>query len=286
MKSPGLKACQSRLRKFLSGAARARPEPLPAGRQAIEVLIEAVLEADAPRKVAAAACQALLQSYVDLNELRVATPREMADCWPKDFPGAAQKGEGLTRALNRLFEYSYQMSLDHMKEVPRRELRQHLLGLGLSPYAAARVLLALFDQPAIPVDSTLVEALELDGLLPRGAALADVQALLERLVPPRLAGAAHAFLRAYVERSLPAVERKRKKEAQAAARTERLAAQARAKAEGEAKAKAEVQARAEAAAQAKAQSEAKARVRKAQARKVRARRAKSDKAQRGTKAAT
>jgi endonuclease III len=251
----------------------------------MSVFIESVLEADAPRKAAAAACQALLQSYVDLNELRVATPREMADCWPADFPGAAAKAQSLARALNAVFERSYQMSLEYLKDVPPRELRKHLLGLGLGPYAAARLLLALFEQPAVPVDASLVEALELEGHVPRGASVEDVQGLLERLVSGRSAPAVHAFLRSYVERSLPALERKRKKAARAAARAERLAAEARAQAEALERSKAEAQAKVEAAAQAQARSDAKAKVRQAQARKVRARRAQSAKRRRETKAA-
>jgi endonuclease III len=277
VKSLSLKASNARLRQFLSGAARTRPEPQQAGRDHLEVLIESVLEADTTRKAAAAARQSLLENYVDLNELRVATPREMAACWPRDFPFAARKGQTLARVLNAVFERSYKMSLEYLKDVPRRELRQHLLGLGLCPYAAARLLMTLYDQPAIPVDTTLVEAMELEGLLPEGASVADVQAMIERLTPARGAAAVHAFLREYVEKNQPAVDRKRKKQQQAVARAERMAAEALAAEKAKARAKAEEEARVAQQAKDRSRSEAKAKVRRAQARKVRASRSKNAK---------
>jgi endonuclease III len=262
------KACQNRLRKLLSGAPRARAEP-PEERDSSTILIESILEADASPKDAARAREALLEKFLDLNELRVATPREVADCWPKDFPGASEKAESLRRALNTIFDHTYTMSLDHMQKFPRRELRKHLLSLGLSPFASARILACLFRMPAVPVDSTLLETLVMEGLVPAGASMEEVQEVLERLVPPRGAMAAHRFLRSYVERLAKPQAARRRKEAQAAARAARLAEQARAKAEAEARAKAEAQARAKALAEAKAAAEAKARSRKSVAAKIR-----------------
>jgi hypothetical protein len=127
-----------------------------------------------------------------------------------------------------------------------------LLGLGLSPYAAARLLLYHFHLPAVPVDSSLVEAMEMEALVPRGATVEEVQGILERLVTPRGAPAAHAFLRSYVEQSFPALAQKRRKEARAVAREERQAEEARSKAEAQARAQAKAQGLAKAKAQAKA----------------------------------
>ena len=262
------KACQNRLRKLLLGAPRARTEP-PEPRDSTTVLIESILEADTSHKDASRAREALFEEFLDLNELRIATPREIADCWPRDFPGASEKAESLRRALNTIFDHTYTMSLDHMEKFPRRELRKHLLSLGLSPFAAARVLACFFRLPTIPVDSTLLETLVMEGAVPPGATVEEVQEILERLVPPRGAGAVHRFLRSYVEKHSKALAVRRRKEAHVAAKAARIAEQARLKAEAEARAKAEELARAKEIADAKAAAEAKAKTRKSHAARVR-----------------
>ena len=262
------KACQNRLRKLLSQAPRARAEPAE-GRDSSTILIESILEADASPKDAARAREALLEHFLELNELRVATPREVADCWPRDFPGASEKAESLLRVLNAVFDRTYQMGLEHLQKLPKRDIRKNLSALGLSPFAAARILWCFFRVPAVPVDSSLLETLELQGVAPAGATVEEVQDLLERMVPPRAAGSVHRFLRSYVEKHSKALAAKRKKDAQAAARARHKAELARARAAAEARAKAEAEARAKAAAEAKAYAEVKAKRRKSAAAKIR-----------------
>ncbi len=268
MAIPNVKACLGRLRKLLGQAARQKAD-LPEEKDSTRVLLESILEADATRKEAVAACQALYDSFLDLNELRVATPREISDCWDPAFPGGAEKSESIRRALNAIFDRTYQMMLEYMHELPKRNLRKHLLGLGLSPYASARLLLGYFRQSAIPVDSSLLDTLKMEGQVPGQATAEEVQELLEDVVPPRGAAAAHAFLRAYVEKHAKALGTKRKMDALAAAKAEKAAAEARAKAEAEARARAEAEQRAKDARDAQEAAEAKARARKANAARIR-----------------
>ncbi len=226
------KACQTRLRKLLAQVPRAaaRAEEV---RDTTLFLLDCILEADTTPKEAVAARTALVSSFLDLNELRVATPREITDCWKEDFPGAQEKAEIILRVLNAIFDRTYQMGLEYLKKVPRKEIRKALLALGAGPYASARVLLGYFGVPAIPVDASLLETLQMEGHVPPGATIEEVQGLLEKIVPPRSAADAHAFLRAYVEKHAKALAAKRKKDAQEAARQARLAEQARAKAQAE-----------------------------------------------------
>jgi len=226
------KACQSRLRKLVSQAPRtaAKAEEV---RDTTLFLLDCILEADTTPKEAAAARTAVIESFLDLNELRVATPREITDCWKEDFPSATEKAEIVLRVLNSIFDRTYQMGLEYLKKVPKKEVRKNLLTLGAGPYASARVLLGYFGVPAIPVDASLLETLQMEGHVPAGATAEDVQGLLEKVVPPRATADAHAFLRSYVEKHAKALAAKRKKDALEAARLARLAEQARAKAQAE-----------------------------------------------------
>jgi endonuclease III len=263
-----VKACQDRLRKLLAQVPRGKGEPADSG-DSTTILVESILEADTTHKEASAAREALFHEFLDFNELRVATPREIADCWPADFPGATEKAEALRRALNSIFDRTYQMSLDFLQKVPKRDLRKQLAGIGLGPYAAAKVMLSHFHVPAVPVDQSLLETLEIEGHVPAGATVDEVQEMLERLVGPRGAHAAHLFLRALVEKNAKGLLARRKKESQAAAREARVAEEARAQAAAEAKAAAEAAAAKAAAAEAQAASEAKAKGRKSAAAKIR-----------------
>jgi hypothetical protein len=263
-----LKACQSRLRKLLEGAPRGKVE-MPEAKDSTRALFESILEADTTRKEALAACGAIYTAFLDLNELRVATPREIADSWDRDFPGAAEKADSLRRVMNAIFDRTYQLKLEYMNSIPKRDLRKHLLGLGLSPYAAARVQLGFFSQAAVPVDSSLLETLVMEGHVPEEATIEEVQEILEKLVPSRGAPAAHAFLRSYVEKNSKALAVKRKKESLVAARKEKEAAEARAKAKAEAELVAQAAERAKAAEGAKAVAEAKAKGRKSAAARIR-----------------
>jgi endonuclease III len=222
---------QRKVRKLLQPARRARP-PAADGEDAVRALTRAVLEEDATDQQAQAALEALLDEFVDYNELRVAPPKDLVECLGREMPAARRKAHALLTALNELFSRVFDVSLDHLQKLTKRELRQNLLNLGLSPYAAARLVLSAFGGHAVPVDRTLVECLEMHGYVHPGSDVRDVQGFLERIVPQKDAQAAHAALRAYVAKSAKALAKKRRQEAAAAEAEARQAAeQARRRAE-------------------------------------------------------
>jgi len=261
-------------RKLLSVRGRTPRRPAEAD-DPVAGLVRAVLEADGAHKRADKAMDALRKEYVDLNELRVAPPREVAELLGKDYPLGRRKAEEIATALNNLFRRANALSFDHAKPMTKRDLRRHLGELGLGPYAAAWLMLYVFGGHAIPLDETLLECLQMDHYVHPEADLADVQGFLERLVLQKDAPAAHEALRDYVDKSARALARKRKAEAVARDKAE---AAARAKAEAAArKAEAAARAKAEAAAR-RAAKAAKAKAAKAKAAKAKAAKTKAAKA--------
>jgi len=229
-------AYQKKLQKFLGDMKKVKAAAPPTGIEAVEVLVRSILEADVTDSAAEAAFQTIRQEYVDINELRVSPIIDITDRLGHDFPQPRLKAEAITGALNKTFDRTYAISIDYMKEMTKRDLRRHLLEIGLSPYAAACVVLKVFGGHAVPVDDTLVEVLKMDGCVHPDSDLQDVQGFLERVIPQKDAFSAHAFLREYVVRSAKALARKRKADAEAAAKAE---AEAKAKAEAEAALQAE-----------------------------------------------
>lgn len=230
---------EKKIKKLLGKLKAPRAAAPPTGIDAVTEVIAAVFEADAPRRSGKDALETIAKEFVDYNELRVAPPKDISDRVLKDDPNRRGKAEMITTVLNNIFNRSYTISVDYMAEMPKKELRRHLLELGLSPYAAACVVLKLFGGHAIPVDETLVEVLKLDDYVSPEADQADVQGFLERIIPQKEALAAHEFFRAHIEKCAKPLARKRQADAEAAAkaaaelRAKEAAAAATAKAEAE-----------------------------------------------------
>ena len=207
---------------------------------AFTVLVEGILQADATGRNTDKAIAALRKEFVDFNELRVAPVKEIVNCIGSGFPQALRKAQMLSVALKAIFYHHDGMSMDYLAEMKRRPLHRHLCELGLDEYAAGYVLLIAFGMPAVPVDETLVETLQMNGALPEKIAIDEAQKLLKRIVGRRNMLAAHKCFRAYVVKNAKALAGKRRAEAKAKARAE---AEAKAQAEAEAKAQAEAKQR-------------------------------------------
>ena len=245
---------QKRIRKLLLPMDKSIEAP-PEEVDPLKVLIEAIVEADASAKQAEKALAGLASEFVDLNELRVAPPKEVADALGKDHPCIRRKAAEIVSVLGAIYLRRNGLCLDHVLKMTKRDLRRHLAELGLSPYASACLMLKAFQAHAVPVDQTLVECLEMDKCIEPGSSAEEVRSFLERVILQKDAFAAHGFFRDYVVKFARPLAQKRKAEAQVKAKAE---AEAQAKANAEAKVKAKAEAKAKAKAEAKAEAEAKA----------------------------
>lgn len=248
---------QKKIKQFLSGIRKSATPP-PAEQDPFAVMVKAILAADAPKQ-AAKAFDTLTREYVDLNELRVSPVKEIVDTLGRDFPEARRKAEEITSVMNAIFTSRNNLKLDYVEKMPKRDLRRHLHELGLSPFAAAVMMMQLFGGHAIPVDQGLVDCLEIDGYIEPDSTIEDVQAFLERIILQKQAHAAHEFFSEYVAKNEKMLTKKRKAaEAQAEAEAAAEAAKAKVKADAQAaaeakKAAANAEAKAQAAAEAKKQ---------------------------------
>jgi endonuclease III len=191
------KTYESAMRKFLGQLPKRRGSALT---DPMEILLESILLSDATGQQAQEALDALKQEYVDLNDLRVSPPREIAEVIGEEYPRAREKALGIVAVLGNLSVASGPLSLEHLRELPKRELRRRLGELGLDSFASAAVTLRVFGGHAVPVDATLVEVLELDGLAHPGSSVEDVQGFLERVVNQKDALEVFEGLRVHVEK--------------------------------------------------------------------------------------
>ena len=93
---------ERKIKKLLSAGKAGAAAP-PDNRSPMENLLLGILQADAQRKQAEVALEALGNEYVDFNELRVSQPKEIVECIGKPYPNARRKAEMITRVLNGIF---------------------------------------------------------------------------------------------------------------------------------------------------------------------------------------
>jgi endonuclease III len=172
-------------------------EPLPI----IEEFIVAILARETTESQAVAAYKRLIENVVDLNELRVTTPREMADFIGASFPECAEKSDEIASVLSDIVAREGRLDLAVLKQKKVREAREYLETLGgASPFAAAWVLSRCLGGHAVPVDQALIRALKADALVSADAELPEIQAFLERVIASADARRYPALLREYALR--------------------------------------------------------------------------------------
>ena len=200
------KTYETPMKKFLAQLPRRRR---PQAQEPMDILLESILQADATLAQAQAALETLRQEYVDLNDLRVSPPREIAEIIGEDYPRARDKAAMVTTVLSNLMESAGALSLESLRELPKRELRRRLTEMGLDPFASAAVVLRVFAGHAVPVDASVVDALQAEGMVHASSGVEDVQGFLERIVSQKDAPEVHEALRAYVEKQPKVLSRHR-----------------------------------------------------------------------------
>jgi hypothetical protein len=136
-----------------------------------------------PSSKAREALDRLRALVVDYNELRVVPPIEMTEM-VGSLPNARLKCEDLSRALNKVFAFEHEVSLDRLRALPAKEVREYLESIdGLDAYSRARVQLLGLQQHAVPLDEAMWAYARKEKIVDRRCPLEEAQAFLERRIP-------------------------------------------------------------------------------------------------------
>ena len=213
----------------------------------ILVMVYSFLLWEASTDQAHAAMDRLLQNSVDINELRVCFPHEIVQTIGVRYPRVQERAERLRAALNHVYRTEHKVSLSHLHERGKREIKNYIQQLdGMVPFVSGRVLLLSFDVHSMPVDDQLHALMFDHGIIDEPHDVESLHAWLTRQVTS--AKAISTYLR--LQRSIDAEAKsgklktriaKLKKELaqlEAAALAEQKKAEERAAAKAKAKAKA------------------------------------------------
>lgn len=157
-----------------------------------QVLFACCLE-NSPYAAAEKALTKLLGGYFDLNEVRVTTVAELAE-WLDDLPDPAHAALSLRRALQGVFESTYNFSLDHAKKHSLSHGLKTLENLpGIPPFVVHYVASTALGGHFIPLDRGAMTALFLTGIVSQQEYDAGKVAGLDRLITKK-AGAEFSSL--------------------------------------------------------------------------------------------
>jgi hypothetical protein len=83
-------------------------------------------------------------------------------------------------ALNGIFAREHSLSLDRVRALPKREIRQFFRELpGMNAFVEAYVMMYGFETHAFPIDSSILETLIEEGLVEEDTSIDDAQKFVE-----------------------------------------------------------------------------------------------------------
>lgn len=120
------------------------------------------------------------KEFVDLNELRVATDLEICEMVGPIIPELERRVTMATQSLNFIFEREHTLTIDRLKSLSKKEIRQYYRELPNShPFVEAYVLMMGYEGSAVPVDNEILELLLEAEAVEEGTTLEDAQKFLE-----------------------------------------------------------------------------------------------------------
>lgn len=172
-----------RLLKEQSPADRVPAQGFEGYEPACTMLVYSFLLWESTPRQAAAGLQRLGEAIIDLNDLRVAMPAEIAEVTGMRDGLAGERTARLRAVLNDIFRREHLVTLSRLESISKREVRDYLDALeGMPLFVSARVTLLGFGGHAIPIDGRLQKMLASEGVLESGIAPDDAERWLERQI--------------------------------------------------------------------------------------------------------
>jgi hypothetical protein len=169
-----------KLHKVLKG--HYKPVVANTGRPMLEQVLFACCLENSRHDVAEKAFGRLLESYFDLNEIRVTTVAELAETL-QGLPDPSRAALALRRVLQGVFESTYSFSLDHAKKhsiAHGIKTLEHIHGI--PPFVVQHVVATALGGHMVPLDLGGLSGLYLTGIISREEYDAGKVAGLERLI--------------------------------------------------------------------------------------------------------
>ncbi len=197
--------CARRLKRLVGKMKKERGVALPPPvDDPTDQLLRGVLTDFSSEGRANAALHRLRDAVVDLNELRVTPVAEIVEIIGADFPMCRSAAEGISTALNAVYNRLHSVDLGFLKKAARRTAESFLNSLpGLNPHAKASVLMRCLKIHAVPADAAMCEFLRRSGCVPPDARAEEIQRFLASQIRESQAPAFYAQFKRYASTHTP-----------------------------------------------------------------------------------
>jgi endonuclease-3 len=156
----------------------------PHGRLVLEQFLYAICREGVTRDVADQAFAALRERFFDWNELRVSSPREIADAIDEFVSDGEARAQRLIDFLQEVFETTFSFDLEGLQKKGLKQAAKQLARFqAANDYAVAWVVQKSLGGHAIPLDAAALRVLRRLGLLEDGQDLEALRASLEHQIP-------------------------------------------------------------------------------------------------------
>lgn len=146
-------------------------------------LVYSFLLWEASHELAGGAVAALLDAFVDYNELRICYPEELVPAIGAKYPRAEERCARLHASLHDIFLRENGVTLARLRDQGKRDARAYLASIGGVPgFVAARVAAVSLGAHAFPVDGRLAAILVDAGVAEPDAGHDEIASRLERLL--------------------------------------------------------------------------------------------------------
>ena len=191
----------AKIRTFFRQARQAYPKPDPAAfADPLEALLYGLLAEHMSDSDAGAAVKRIKDWFVDLNDLRVSRPEEIAEVLGGDSPQNRELAMTLTRALRAVYDKYHLLSLAPLKKLGKKNARQVLAKLdGVSEFASEFCMLAALGAHAVPLNRKMLDYLTSEELVDPQADPAEINGFLTRQIALRDAWQFYCLLRKATE---------------------------------------------------------------------------------------
>jgi endonuclease-3 len=153
------------LQQLLNTVAKSSKSGEPPTRPVLEQFLYAICREGSTRELADRAFRGLREQYFDWNEVRVSSPRELAesmDC----LPDAESRGQRVVDFLQEVFETTFSFDLESLQKKPLKQAAKQLNRYqAANDYVVSSVIQQSLGGHALPLDDGALRVLRRLGII-------------------------------------------------------------------------------------------------------------------------
>lgn len=174
-----------------------------------DALVYAIISENLSEAAAQSATKKFADYFVDLNDLRVSSPREIIEVLGDITPVTTAIASRIAIVLKIIFDEYNKVSLETLRKIGKRPARKILEKTeGISRFVVDYCMLTSLQGHAIPLTETMIEYLRSNKLVQHNADYEEIEGFLAKQTPAESAYEFYALLRRASESSKKAESKK------------------------------------------------------------------------------